>query len=67
MKHSPTRLGSRATRAATAFLAGALVLVLAGTLAAHDFWIVPNAFEVAGDGWIEVKGQTSTRFPTSPA
>jgi ketosteroid isomerase-like protein len=41
------------------------ILVLAGALAAHDFWIVPNPFAVADGGTIEVRGQTGTKFPTS--
>ena len=37
----------------------------AGVLAAHDFWLVPDAFAVAPGGWVEVRGQTSSAFPTS--
>lgn len=44
-----------------------LVLCVATTLTAHDFWLVPDAFQVAPGGWIEVSGQTSSRFPTSEA
>jgi ketosteroid isomerase-like protein len=36
-----------------------------GALSAHDFWIVPNAFAVATGASMEVRGQTSVRFPTS--
>jgi uncharacterized GH25 family protein/ketosteroid isomerase-like protein len=46
-------------------LAAAGVLVLAGVLAAHDFWIVPNAFAISDEGTIEIRGQTGTRFATS--
>lgn len=46
-------------------LAGAALLAVADSLAAHDFWIVPNAFEIATGGEIEVRGQTSSLFPTS--
>lgn len=49
----------------TAVLAGVLVAASAVALSAHDFWIVPTAFEVATDGALEVHGQTSTAFPTS--
>ncbi|MEJ7810241.1 MAG: DUF4198 domain-containing protein [Gemmatimonadaceae bacterium] len=48
-----------------AALAGVLILASAAALAAHDFWVVPNAFAVAAGGTIEVRGQTSTKFPTS--
>ena len=41
------------------------LLVVASFADAHDFWLVPNAFAVAEGGTIEVRGQTSSRFPTS--
>jgi ketosteroid isomerase-like protein len=43
----------------------ALALGAASLLAAHDFWLVPNAFHGPAGAWIEVRGQTSSRFPTS--
>jgi ketosteroid isomerase-like protein len=43
----------------------AVVLGTAATLSAHDFWLVPNAFVIAPGGDLEVRGQTSSRFPTS--
>jgi len=46
-------------------LATAGILIVAGILAAHDFWLVPNAFAIADGGTIEVRGQTSSKFPTS--
>lgn len=59
---------SRRLRRAAA-LAGATTVVgvfsAAGVLAAHDFWLVPDAFAVAPGGWVEVRGQTSSSFPTS--
>jgi uncharacterized GH25 family protein len=45
----------------------AVLLGTAATLSAHDFWLVPNAFVVAPGGALEVRGQTSSRFPTSEA
>lgn len=47
--------------------AGSVLSLLAGaaTLSAHDFWIVPNAFAVAANGSLEVRGQTGLKFPTS--
>lgn len=36
-----------------------------GPAVAHDFWLVPNAFRVAAGTPMEVRGQTSSRFPTS--
>ena len=37
----------------------------AAAVSAHDFWTVPNAFAVAAGGSMEVRGQSSVRFPTS--
>jgi uncharacterized GH25 family protein/ketosteroid isomerase-like protein len=56
----PARRRSLATLAA-----GAMFLVTASALDAHDFWLVPNAFIVAPGGDVVVRGQTSSRFPTS--
>jgi ketosteroid isomerase-like protein len=48
-------------------IASSLVAIGAfvGIADAHDFWLVPNAFHVADGGALEVRGQTSSRFPTS--
>jgi hypothetical protein len=45
--------------------AAALLLSLATALQGHDFWLVPNGFRIAGGAQLEVRGQTSSRFPTS--
>ncbi|WP_411282265.1 DUF4198 domain-containing protein [Gemmatimonas sp.] len=37
----------------------------ASALAAHDFWLVPDAFAVTPGGRLTVRGQTSSLFPTS--
>lgn len=70
MRQSPTLQSPaqrrRARRVLVAALAAAVgVGVAAGSLSAHDFWLVPNAFAVATGGTLAVRGQTSTRFPTS--
>lgn len=46
---------------------GVLVLVAVCTpsLAAHDFWLIPDAFAVTPGGRISARGQTSSLFPTS--
>lgn len=49
----------------TASFVLAALLSGAALLSAHDFWLVPNAFEVAPGGVLEVRGQTSSSFPTS--
>ncbi|HEY0035570.1 MAG TPA: DUF4198 domain-containing protein, partial [Longimicrobium sp.] len=61
MTHSH-RVRRPALRAGAALIA---VLATATALFAHDFWLVPDAFRVTPGGWIEVRGQTSSRFPTS--
>ena len=49
-----------------AVIASALAAVAAaGTVSAHDFWLVPNMFAVAANEGIVVRGQTSSLFPTS--
>jgi ketosteroid isomerase-like protein len=45
----------------------ALLVSLAGALEAHDFWLVPDAFRIAGNAEVEIRGQTSSRFPSSEA
>lgn len=48
--------------------AATLGLLLAfGALSAHDFWIVPLAFELEPGAVLEAHAQTSSRFPTSVA
>lgn len=39
-------------------------VVSAGVLTAHDFWIVPDAFQIVSGGTMDVRGQTSTKFPS---
>lgn len=43
------------------------LLLAAGVAAAHDFWIIPTAFQLPGGAVLELRGQTSSRFPTSEA
>lgn len=45
----------------------ALLLSMAGALEGHDFWLIPNAFHIADGSQLEIRGQTSSRFPTSEA
>lgn len=47
------------------FTAIVLTAVSTATLAAHDFWLVPNAFAFARGARVEVLGQSGTKFPTS--
>ena len=41
------------------------VLVFVRAADAHDFWLVPDAFQVAEGATLSVRGQTSSKFPTS--
>lgn len=59
------RIHKLVTRSASASIAFVLVLAFAATLGADDFWLVPNAFQLAPGVATEVLGQTSSRFPTS--
>ena len=43
------------------------ILAGTGSLWAHDFWLIPNAFIVEPGGQVEILGQTSSAFPTSEA
>ena len=52
-------------RPLVALAAGAALLLTASVLDAHDFWLVPNAFAIAPGDDLVVRGQTSSRFPTS--
>lgn len=57
--------GRRNRWLASAIVSGVAVLIGAAAALAHDFWLVPDAFDVTPGGWIEVRGQTSSKFPTS--
>jgi hypothetical protein len=46
-------------------LAGAGVLAIVSVGTAHDFWIVPDAFQVAANSVLSVRTVTGTRFPES--
>lgn len=41
------------------------MVVCGATLAAHDFWLVPDAFAVTPGERVALRGQTSSLFPTS--
>ena len=41
------------------------LILSAAFAAAHDFWLVPDAFRVAAAGEVVVRGQTSSAFPTT--
>ncbi len=49
-----------------AIVLGGLALAAAAARA-DDFWLVPNAFNVGPRSTVVVRGQTSSRFPTSKA
>ena len=63
MEPPMTRFSVRAAAVAASSMLALFASVAA--LSAHDFWIVPNAFAVGADNWLEVRGQTSVKFPTS--
>ncbi len=61
-----TALSKQLVRGALAtILALASVFGLATGLLADDFWVVPNAFLLTAGSTLELRGQTSSLFPTS--
>ena len=62
---SSSSLSRRLARVLSPLLAACAVLFLSALAEAHDFWLVPNAFATAPGVPIEIRGQTSSRFPTS--
>ena len=61
MQTADRRIRPRRLLAALGF-AGALWV---GPAAAHDFWLVPNAFDAVAGQDVTIRGQTSSLFPTS--
>lgn len=61
--HSPRNRRTRWTFAVP--LSVFALLAYASRLAADDFWIIPNAFVLAAGSTLELRGQTSSLFPTS--
>ena len=43
------------------------ILTATSTMFAHDFWLVPDAFWVAGDSTIRTSGRSGLRFPNGSA
>lgn len=62
---SRTTARRRVGRGWPVVIAVVAVLVMAALAEAHDFWLVPNAFANRAGAHIEIRGQTSSRFPTS--
>lgn len=52
-------------RRAFAAVIAAAAMFIAIAAHAHDFWLVPDAFALAEGAALQVRGQTSSRFPTS--
>ena len=55
----------RTRRTVGAVFVVAAVLVATPALFGHDFWLVPDAFAIAGDSTLRISGQSGTRFATS--
>lgn len=58
------RARQRLSLRGAAFVAASLVFA-ASALAAHDFWLIPDAFAVTPGGRLGLRGQTSSLFPSS--
>lgn len=63
MIQHPRPRRSRVTRALPATVA--VILAVPTVSLAHDFWLVPSAFALATGELLEIRGQTSSSFPTS--
>ena len=61
VSHPPVR------RAVAVPLAAGTLLIGATALDAHDFWIIPDAFQVSADSAIHANGRSGTRFPAGSA
>ena len=48
-----------------AALGGLALLLMASLAQAHDFWLIPDAFAIAPNALLRLRGQTSSDFPTS--
>lgn len=59
------KISSPLRRLSRWFVPAAAILLSAANLTAHDFWLIPNAFLVAPGEPLEVRGHTSSSFPTS--
>lgn len=64
-RHLPGARRRIAQTCGVATLTGALLLAGFTIGAAHDFWLVPNAFRMSPGAELVVRGQTSSLFPTS--
>lgn len=53
------------THLRTFVMIGAAMIGAAVVVSAHDFWLVPDAFNVAPAQEMSARGQTSSAFPTS--
>jgi uncharacterized GH25 family protein len=53
------------TRSRSLAVAFAGTVCMAAAAAAHDFWLIPDAFQLEPGQMLEVRGQTSSSFPTS--
>lgn len=58
-------LSKNVRRQSTALVVSALIIGATWSVAAHDFWLVPDAMAVGSAQEIVVRGQTSSAFPTS--
>lgn len=48
-------------------VSGAVLLLSATSLTAHDFWLIPDSFQLRRGDTITIRAQTSSLFPTSLA
>lgn len=58
---------ARTRRRAMVPLLAIAILTATSTMFAHDFWLIPDAFSVAGDSTIRTSGRSGLRFPNGSA
>ena len=58
---------ARTRRRAIVPLLAIAILTATSTMFAHDFWLIPDAFSVAGDSTIRTSGRSGLRFPNGSA
>ena len=64
---APQAPGARTRRRAIVPMLAVAILTATSTMFAHDFWLVPDAFWVAGDSTIRTSGRSGLRFPNGSA
>ncbi|GAB1341678.1 DUF4198 domain-containing protein [Gemmatimonas sp.] len=63
MRRLPPCLSRPRRRLIPVLLTVGVVVTSARTLLAHDFWLVPDAFQVVAGGSLSIRGHSGSKFP----